>query len=424
MYKMSSSSWHEKDLLYSNYEKFVKVTAENADNIIRNYNFNNLETNWYDWSRDLLNLYDKCSKTGDHEKAYMLLKLFVDGLSKLTESKFYKNKMFKNMDDLIGIENSLNKSKIDLENLKNGIKLCYLKKEAKYRPEKKKEKKREYSGMKVFLKQLLLKIPIFFHLLYSLLIDSITRKKSIVKIPVLKDGQHIPEKDDLIKMALDKIQNIFELELKLYKNQWIELNGLRNRVNFANRLLNKNLINIMSKKVYIKDFGVLNDNLVFLHNLNPLKNSLLKIANQLLGNTKSIFKLNIKLNYDHCQNDVIEIYVTFFYNFVELNSVSDCVYKEVSRKLINNLSVCVIDVTKYSNLISTANWKEFEAENLNEKLIGNYVYYSLANSLGQSQILLIGVKCYLDSIKSKIEPFLRGYELKNIEIPLKEEDVG
>ena len=69
-------------------------------------------------------------------------------------------------------------------------------------------------------------------------------------------------------------------------------------------------------------------------------------------------------------------------------------------------------------------WKDFEVENLSNKVIGKHVYYSLINSHGQAQILLVGIKGNLNLLKSKIESFLKNNQFKTITISLNEDDVN
>lgn len=279
----------------------------------------------------------------------------------------------------------------------------------------------KYSRIKSFFKrsfQSILRLLGFLHLIF---ISLFFHKRSFVKIPVSRNDMHKKEKLDVIRMALDKIRNIFELNLDFNSDELqIELNGFRTKVNIVNKLLMANLPKIVCKKVIIEGLVLPKTNLACINDLNKLKMYLEAISNQLLRNTKAIFKLKIHLNTEKDQKDFIEFYLIYFYNFAEISSSKDNVFKEVSHILINNLSACLIDVTNFRNFILTQNWKDFEAESLNDK----YAYYTINSNGPIKHILLVGLNCQVTSIKLKIESFLKQNEFKNIKIPLDEEDVS
>jgi hypothetical protein len=257
-----------------------------------------------------------------------------------------------------------------------------------------------------------------------------TIKSSLVQIPVLKNERKIFGKNSLISLALKKLEELCDVQYVFNpeENQ-IELNGLKTSVEKAAKLLDTHLVNIKCKKVNINEFSILNAN-ASRHDLNALKNSLNIIVNELLNNKKAIYKLNIQINnefdndsvFSHT-NDVIEIYITFFYNFVELKSIDDNVYEEISKVLIDNLSACEIDATRFSNFMLTKIWKDFETENLTNKSISKYLFYSLSNSHGEIKLLLVGVKSHLSSLKLEVETFFKNNEFKIVPISLNEDDV-
>jgi hypothetical protein len=259
--------------------------------------------------------------------------------------------------------------------------------------------------------------------------DFETIKGSIVKIPFLKNESKIYGKNSLISVALKKIQEIYDVDYAFTANeQQIELNGLKKRVEDVKKLLEKNLVNIKCKKVNVNEMSILNA-IATRHNLTSIKNSLNTIVNEFLCINKSIYKLSFQINNDEFEgessrNDAIEIYITFFYNFVELKSIDDGVYEEISQLIIDNLSAFALDVTNYSDFILTKIWKDFEVENLSNKVIGKHVYYSLINSHGQTQMLLVGIKENLNLLKSKIQLFLKNNQFKTITISLNEDDVN
>jgi hypothetical protein len=257
-----------------------------------------------------------------------------------------------------------------------------------------------------------------------------TIKSSLIQIPVLKNEGKIFGKNSLISLALKKLEELCDVECLFNSNEnQIELNGLKTSVENAAKLLDTHLVNIKCKKVNINEFSMLNLK-VSLGDLNALKNRLNTIVNELLKNKEAIYKLNILINnefdndsvFSHT-NDVIEIYITFFFNFVELKSFDDNVYEEISKVLIDNLSACEIDATRFSNFVLTKSWKDFETENLTNKSISKYLFYSLSNSHGEIKLLLVGVKSHLSSLKLEVEEFLKKYEFKIVAISLNEDDV-
>jgi hypothetical protein len=252
-----------------------------------------------------------------------------------------------------------------------------------------------------------------------------TIKSSLVQIPVLKNEGKIFGKNSLISLALKKLEELCDVQYVFNpeENQ-IELNGLKTSVENATKLLDTHLVNIKCKKVNINELSMLNLKASH-HDSIALKNSLNIIVNELLNNKKAIYKVNILINneFDNDDNDVIEIYIIFFYNFVELKSIDDNVYEEISKVLIDNLSACEIDATRFSNFMLTKNWKNFEKENLTKKTISKYLFYSLSNSHGEIKLLLVGVKSHLSSLKLEVEEFLKKYEFKTVTISLQEDDV-
>jgi hypothetical protein len=245
-----------------------------------------------------------------------------------------------------------------------------------------------------------------------------TIKSSLVQIPVLKNERKIFGKNSLISLALKKLEELCDVEYVFNpeENQ-IELNGLKTSVENATKLLDTHLVNIKCKKVNINEFSILNLKASH-HDLNALKNSLNIIVNELLNNKKAIYKVNIHINdkfdnddkFSHT-NDVIEIYITFFYNFVELKSIDDNVYEEISKVLIDNLSACEIDAKRFSNFVLSKNWKS----------ISKYLFYSLNSN--EEINLLVGVKSHLSSLKLKVETFFKDNEFKIVAISLNEDDV-
>ena len=202
------------------------------------------------------------------------------------------------------------------------------------------------------------------------------------------------------------------------------MHGLRDNVEKAVKLLELNLLHIKCKKVNLTDLYYLTK--TNLLNITEFKQCFDEILNDLLIIHQYIYKLEIKLNIFENENKeaYAELYLTFFSNFPEINSVDDNVYEELSRLLIENISICVLDVTKYSNFILTKKWTDFEKDNLNTKTIGKHVYYAFSNVNGQMNILFAGLKKYLGPLKDKVGEFLSDNEIKNAKVGLRQEDVS
>ena len=412
---MSSQSLYKKSLLYLNYDLFVKKSKELSS--VENINFNKSGIDWVDWLTELYKYGNASVKTGDFENGYIKLKMLVDAFPKIKDSTHYKNKTLKSMDDFEWFEDNLHLIKSALENLNVKIKNLYAGKKTITQP----VVNVRFSRIKSFFKRSfhsILRLLGFLHLIF---ISLFFHKRLFVKIPVSRNDMHKKEKLDVVRMALEKIRNIFELNLDLISDErQIELNGFRTRVNIVNKLLMANLPKIVCKKVIIEGLVLPKTSLACINDLSKLKMSLEAISNQLLRNTKAVFKLKIHLNNEKEQKDLIEFYLIYFYNFAEISSSKDNVFKEVSHILINNLSACLIDVTNFRNFMLTQNWKDFQAESLNDK----YVYYTTNSNGPIKHILLVGLNCQVTSIKLKIESYLKQNEFKNIKISLDEEDVS
>jgi hypothetical protein len=412
---MSSQSLHKKGLLYLNYDVFVKKSKELSS--VENINFNKSGIDWVDWLMELYKYGNASVKSGDLENGYIKLKMLVDAFPKIKTSTHFKNKTLQRMDDFKWFEDNLHLIESAVENVNTRIKHNYAEKKTITQP----AENVRYSRIKSFFKRSfhsILRLLGFLHLIF---ISMLFHKRSLVKIHVSRNDMYKKEKLDVICMALEKIRNIFELNLDLNSDErQIELNGFRTKVNIVNKLLMANLPKIVCKKVIIEGLVLPKTNLAGINDLNKLKMSLEAISNQLLRNTKAIFKLKIHLNTEKDQKDFIEFYLIYFYNFAEISSSKDNVFKEVSNILINNLSACLIDVTNFKNFMQTQNWKNFEAESLDDK----YVYYTTNSNGPIKYILLVGLNCQVTSIKLKIESFLKRNEFKNIKISLAEEDVS
>jgi hypothetical protein len=120
-----SSSFYKKDLIYPNFDAFIKEAEESFD--FSKLNFGNPKI-----CNSLLNLFDKGNdflKLDDDEKAFIYLFRFVQGVLKLRQSKFYKeDKSY--VDGFIPsdkVKNAMTK----LENLKLDIKARYVEREKK-----------------------------------------------------------------------------------------------------------------------------------------------------------------------------------------------------------------------------------------------------------------------------------------------------
>ena len=229
-----------------------------------------------------------------------------------------------------------------------------------------------------------------------------------------------------IEPTIKEIQIVERCVFKTNKTP-IELKGLTKKFDKEIKLLNFNLPNIKCKRVNLNELAFLNS--TNLKNFTAFKNSLTQIIGDLLSDSRAIYKLTIKQNTDDfeaCISPIhmVEIYITFFYNFAEINSVNDNVYDEISRLLIWNLSFCVLDVANSSYFIQTKKWKDFEMENLSSKAIEKHVYYEFSNVNGKIKILFGGLKNNLEPLKARVEEFLKSNEFKTVKISLNQDDVS
>lgn len=265
--------------------------------------------------------------------------------------------------------------------------------------------------------------------------DSSVVLKSI-NIPKLQNDDSVYNKNELINMIMPKIKSMFDIQEYIFitGKGLIEFYGPKKSVDDAISLLKINFAKIKCKQISVK-LNILNDDL-FKYILTRVSNDLKMILNGILEKDEAVknlfYKLHVKIsansstdsNNNNKNNDSIQIYLTYFYDFKEINSNLDSVYDSINTIINNEFILREVNISMYANFILSSKWKDFEEENLSSKAIGNQTFYALCNNQnGLIKVLLAGLKTQVAAIKGKIEAFLANNEFKLKTISLDEDSV-
>lgn len=210
----------------------------------------------------------------------------------------------------------------------------------------------------------------------------------------------------LISLALTKLYGRFNLQDLALNNQDSKINitGKKSNVESALDYFKKIFNSIEYKRV---------DGLE-----NLIKNSknLSQIIKECLNkefDSNLIYKIHINSNDDN--DDEHGIFVTYFQNCPELDSISNTVYEQISKYLKATLTYIEINVTKYALTLNSTKWRTFEQENFNKtKCLNNFSYNLNKSQDEQMQIYLIGRKEHCLMAKAKIGQFLTNNESKTM----------
>ena len=251
-------------------------------------------------------------------------------------------------------------------------------------------------------------------------------------IPKLQNDDGVYNKNEIISMILPKIKSLFDVQEYTFNidKSLIEFYGPKKNVDEAISLLKLNLTKIKCKPILF-NFNILNDDL-FKFILTQIGNGLNPILNDMLEKDEAVknlfFKLHLKTNTnfggDPKNNNLIQIFLTYYCDFKEINSPTDAVYNQISKVINDSLLIREINISKYASFILSSKWKQFEEENLNAKANGNSFFYALCNNQnGVIKILLAGEKKQTTEMKTKIESYLANNEFKIKTITISEDSV-
>ena len=210
----------------------------------------------------------------------------------------------------------------------------------------------------------------------------------------------------LISLALTKLYGRFNLQDLAANNQDSKINitGKKSNVESALDCFKKIFNSIEYKRV---------DGL---ENLIKHSKNLSQIIKECLNKefeSNLIYKIHINSNDDN--DDEYGIFVTYFRNCPELDSISNTVYEQISKYLKASLTCIEINVTKYALTLNSTKWRTFEQENFNKtKCLNNFSYNLNKSQDEQMQIYLIGKKENCLMAKAKIGQFLTNNESKTM----------
>jgi hypothetical protein len=251
-------------------------------------------------------------------------------------------------------------------------------------------------------------------------------------IPKLQNDDGVYNKNEIINMILPKIKSMFDVQEYTFNidKSLIEFYGPKKNVDEAISLLKHNLTKIKCKPILF-NFNILNDDL-FKFILTQIGNGLNPILNGMLEKDEAVknlfFKLHVKMNTnfggDSKNNNLVQIFLTYYSDFKEINSPTDAVYNQINKVINDSLLIREINISKYASFILSSKWKQFEEENLNAKANGNSFFYALCNNQnGVIKILLAGEKKQTNEMKTKIESYLANNEFKIKTIQISEDSV-
>jgi hypothetical protein len=257
-----------------------------------------------------------------------------------------------------------------------------------------------------------------------------------INIPKLQNDDSVYNKNEIINMIMPTIKSMFDIQEYTFNigKSLIEFYGPKKSVDDAISLLKINFAKIKCKQISVK-LNILNDDL-FKYILTRISNDLKTILNGILEKDEAVknlfYKLHVKISANlstdsnnNKNNDSIQIYITYFYDFKEINSNLDSVYDSINTIINNEFIIREVNISMYANFILSSKWKDFEEENLSSKAIGNQTFYALCNNQnGLIKVLLAGVKAQVSAIKAKVEGFLANNEFKLKTISLDEDSVS
>ncbi len=215
--------------------------------------------------------------------------------------------------------------------------------------------------------------------------------------------------NSLISLALKKLQlkyNLQSYELDV-KNSKIDLTGLENKVEIVIDRLKHAFLSFKCERI-----NELSDNPNFLtnsKNLNLIIQECLRANNSFQSLIYKIQILQIASSNEDESSSSNGIFLSYFYNCVDLDSKMNNVFSLIKEYLIENLIQIELHNDLTSLLISNEiKWKQFEQENFKKsKCLNNFSFVLNEKNI----IYLTGIKRYVYSPKDSIEKFFSGNQL-------------
>jgi hypothetical protein len=186
--------------------------------------------------------------------------------------------------------------------------------------------------------------------------------------------------------------------------------GLENNVNKTIEILERNLMNLRRKKLNLFNSS---KNLCYIKNADVLITECMKTFNK-----SYLYDLKTETK----EGALLNIYLIYFTDFKELDSVNDNVYKEIFEFLSQSLAFYELDVTKYTHILITDEWLKFEKDALSS----DNLKYSIKKITSDKKMLLLiyGFTQSGSEVKQKVEKFLDSNDNKKQIMEISLEDVN
>jgi hypothetical protein len=206
--------------------------------------------------------------------------------------------------------------------------------------------------------------------------------------------------NSLISLALKKLQTKYNLQsYQLNVNNFkIDLTAPEKNIEQVIDQLNHTFVSFKNQRIdKLSKSSFLNNS----KNLNLIIQDCLKTD---VSFNSLIYKIQILQTNDEDSG----VFLSYFYNCPDLDSINDKVFTSISQYLMLNLIQIEVDVSNYSAILNDTKWKTFEQENFSKSKCLNKFSFFLNE---KNVIYLTGTLKYVYSAKSLIERFLSENKL-------------
>jgi hypothetical protein len=208
--------------------------------------------------------------------------------------------------------------------------------------------------------------------------------------------------NSLISLALKKLQTKYNLQShQLDVNNFkIDLTGPEKNINQVIDQLNHIFVSFKNQRIdKLSNSSFINNS----KNLNLIIDDCLKTR---VSFNSLIYKIQILQTNDADSG----VFLSYFHNCPDLDSINDNVFTSISQYLMLNLIQIEVNVSNYSAILNDTKWKTFEQENFSKsKCLNKFSFFLNERNL----IYLTGISNYVYSAKSSIERFLFENKLFN-----------
>jgi hypothetical protein len=206
--------------------------------------------------------------------------------------------------------------------------------------------------------------------------------------------------NSLISLALKKLQTKYNLQsYQLNVNNFkIDLTAPEKNIDQVIDQLNHTFVSFKNQRIdKLSKSSFLNNS----KNLNLIIQDCLKTD---VSFNSLIYKIQILQTNDEDSG----VFLSYFYNCPDLDSINDKVFTSISQYLMLNLIQIEVDVSNYSAILNDTKWKTFEQENFcKSKCLNKFSFFLNEKNV----IYLTGTLKYVYSAKSLIERFLSENKL-------------